>query len=242
MSHAFEVSIVTVVFNARDALAKTMASVAQQKRLGVEYIVVDGSSSDGTAELARSKPSIVDILISDPDRGIYDAMNKGVAVARGDALLFLNAGDTLAPGAMEHLLAAAKAGADIVCHSVTLHRGGVMVGIYRPESPPKRPDPQHMYWPHPGILAKRSVFDLIGCFDCSLRFAADLDWANRVMASPAITIAYSEVAVVEFALGGVSASVAAIRETRDVAVRHGKSSLVAYVRYVKTRMRRWTGG
>lgn len=232
-------SIITVVFNAKDDFAKTMTSVARQKHPGVEYVVIDGLSSDGTAELARSHSDTVDRLISEPDRGIYDAMNKGVAVAQGQALLFLNAGDTLAPGAMEHLLAASRGDTDVVCHAVTLCRGDVRVGLYLPERPPSRPDPQHMYWPHPGILAKRSVFGVVGRFDDRLRFAGDLDWANRVMASQGLSIGYSEAPVVEFALGGVSTSVAAIRETRDVAVRHGKASLAAYVRYIKTRARKW---
>ena len=89
------VSIITVVYNAKDSLAKTMQSVREQKARypHIEYIVVDGASQDGTQELIHQNQDIVSRWISEPDKGIYDAMNKGLAMASGDFVWFLNAGD-----------------------------------------------------------------------------------------------------------------------------------------------------
>lgn len=89
------VSIITVVYNAQGPLAKTMRSVREQKARypHIEYIVVDGASKDGTLEVINQNEDIVSRWISEPDKGIYDAMNKGLGMASGDFVWFLNAGD-----------------------------------------------------------------------------------------------------------------------------------------------------
>lgn len=89
------VSIVTVVYNAKEPLARTMQSIREQKEHypGIEYIVVDGASKDGTLDLINRNADIVSRWVSEPDKGIYDAMNKGLKMATGDYVWFLNAGD-----------------------------------------------------------------------------------------------------------------------------------------------------
>jgi glycosyltransferase involved in cell wall biosynthesis len=89
------VSIITVVFRARQDLPALLDSILRLKDDGIELIVVDGCSADGTCELLSGYGEQIDYWISEPDRGIYDAMNKGIAVARGKFLLHLNAGDRL---------------------------------------------------------------------------------------------------------------------------------------------------
>lgn len=92
---SFEVSIVTVVRNDAERLLRTFESVARYKNDRVEYLVVDGASSDGTLQTIEAHQGLVDRFISEPDRGIYDAMNKGTGLGRGRYLMFLNAGDEL---------------------------------------------------------------------------------------------------------------------------------------------------
>lgn len=87
------ISVITVTFNALPALKKTMASVMGQVRADYEYIVVDGSSTDGTRDYLAQEAAEAYRWISEPDSGIYEAMNKGVRIARGDYCLFMNAGD-----------------------------------------------------------------------------------------------------------------------------------------------------
>ena len=103
-------SIVTVVRNDRAALERTAESVARWRGPATEFVVLDGASTDGTAEVARR---VADVAVSEPDRGIYDAMNKGTRTARGRFLQFLNAGDLLVD-APEEVVAAAPDDAVLV--------------------------------------------------------------------------------------------------------------------------------
>ncbi|CAH2030477.1 glycosyltransferase family 2 protein [Trichlorobacter ammonificans] len=88
-------SIITVVRNDAVGLQRTLASVSRWKGGRTEYLIIDGASTDGTLQVVEAYRALVDHLLSEPDNGIYDAMNKGIALARGDFLLFLNAGDEL---------------------------------------------------------------------------------------------------------------------------------------------------
>ncbi len=88
-----KISVVTISYNDLDGLHETLVSIARQTAQDVELIVVDGGSSDGTAKLLEDMDDIVDAWVSEPDGGIYDAMNKGVSLATGDYLNFMNAGD-----------------------------------------------------------------------------------------------------------------------------------------------------
>ena len=88
-------SVITVTYNAEKTLERTIRSVREQKNCNIEYIIIDGGSSDRTLEIINRSSDCVDKWISEPDKGLYDAMNKGLKQATGDYLLFLNAGDTL---------------------------------------------------------------------------------------------------------------------------------------------------
>jgi len=92
-------SVITVVFNDKDNLIKTLNSVRDQKEIlkdEIEYIIVDGASKDGTLDIILNSKEVIDRWISEPDKGLYDAMNKGINLASGKYLIFMNAGDTFA--------------------------------------------------------------------------------------------------------------------------------------------------
>src|SRR5580698_3099287 len=100
------ISIITINFNNKIGLAETMESVLRQDKEYVEYIVIDGGSSDGSAEAIRTREKELAYWVSERDNGIYHAMNKGIARARGEYLLFLNSGDTFnGPNSLSRLLA-----------------------------------------------------------------------------------------------------------------------------------------
>lgn len=102
MNCAFErsishvLSVITVVFNGRYEIAKTLESVIGQDYPNIQYIVVDGDSNDGTGDIIERFRDCIDVYISEPDRGVYDAMNKGLAHARGEFIIFMNCGDIFA--------------------------------------------------------------------------------------------------------------------------------------------------
>lgn len=95
-SHKYlkKISVITVTYNAKELLEKTILSVREQNSALVEYLVIDGASSDGTTELLQRYSADINLWVSEPDNGIYDAMNKGIALANGEWIIFLNAGDT----------------------------------------------------------------------------------------------------------------------------------------------------
>jgi glycosyltransferase involved in cell wall biosynthesis len=114
------ISIITVVFQARHDLQALIESVARIKKDYVEFIVIDGESNDGTCELLSQYGSVIDYWVSEPDRGIYDAMNKGIAAARGTFVFHLNAGDRLLDIPVRELEYASANRADVVAFRVSI--------------------------------------------------------------------------------------------------------------------------
>jgi glycosyltransferase involved in cell wall biosynthesis len=174
--------LITVVMVTRDAapvIDDALASLAQQRGAALELVVVDGGSTDDTLARVAAQGVLAPRVLTGPDAGIYDAMNKGVAAARGDALFFLNADDRLAhPDALADLASALQqSGADLVFgdtltigpagdHHRSHHRVTPCSLGYEPLS-------------HQAVLARRRVFDVIGGFDTRWAVCADLDWLLR---------------------------------------------------------------
>lgn len=119
------ITVATVVFNGRRDIARTIESVLGQDHDHVEYIIVDGSSSDGTQDVVRGFGAAIDRFVSEPDHGVYDAMNKAVELARGEFILFMNCGDVFAgPTAVSDLLTAATPGEEQALFGRWIRRGG----------------------------------------------------------------------------------------------------------------------
>jgi glycosyltransferase involved in cell wall biosynthesis len=205
------ISIVTSTLDAAAGLAHTLRSVAQQRGASFEWIVVDGGSSDGTVELLRRHEHLVARWISEPDSGIYDAWNKACALARGQWLLFIGAGDEFAaPDALSSLsahLAGAHPAHDIVygrlryisqVGRVDLEEIGApwedIQGrweLCRPALPP-----------HPATFHHRSLFSSERVFDTRYRIAGDAHFLlKHAMRKPPLFV---PVTVVRTPIGGIS--------------------------------------
>lgn len=175
--------MVTVVFNGRAHVAETIASVLAQEGVAFEYWVIDGGSSDGTQDIIRTHASRLAGWVSEPDGGIADAFNKGLARVRGDYVMYLNADDALAhPRALADLVAAARAAdwPDVVygdCDLIDPVSGDFLyraVINYDRERFLARET-----LPHPGMLMHKRYFDRHGAFDTSFRVAMDYEMFLR---------------------------------------------------------------
>lgn len=201
------VSVVTVVFNGRPHVAETIESVLAQAGVDLEYWVIDGGSTDGTVEIIRRHSARLAGWVSEPDRGIADAFNKGLARARGDYVMFLNADDALAqPDALAQLVAFARRHdwPDVVygdCDLVDPDSGRVLyraVINYDRERFIRRET-----LPHPGMLMHRRYFQRYGRFDPSYRVAMDYELFLRGV--PARGAVRAPVLVTRVRAGGISA-------------------------------------
>jgi glycosyltransferase involved in cell wall biosynthesis len=198
-------SIVTINRNDRAGLARTLASVDAQRFDDRELIVVDGASTDGSQEVVRSmRPGLVTTFVSEPDGGIYEAQNKGLALARGTYCLFLNSGDALLGSDVLTRLLAGPPTEDLVYGDVLVEEPW---GARRPW---RMPDPISLRWllrstlGHPAVAIRRTAFDAVGRYDTSLRIAADYRFFLDALVNHGATARRVPVEVAEMAKGGVS--------------------------------------
>ncbi|MCH5327496.1 MAG: glycosyltransferase [Coprobacter sp.] len=177
-------SIITVARNAREALETTLKSVHEQTYTNFEYIIVDGDSQDGTKEFLHRNRTWINQWISEPDNGIYDAMNKGLHLATGEYVLFLNAGDTLySDETLEQIYRSiGYSRPDIIYGETALvDSNRNFIGMRRLKAP------EQLSWKkfrmgmlvcHQAFIAKRSIAP---DYDLQYRFSADFDWCIRCM-------------------------------------------------------------
>lgn len=177
------ITTITIAWNAARTIADTMASVAAQDFPDHEHIIIDGASTDETVAIVKSLATARTRIISEPDKGLYDAMNKGLALASGDYVGFLNADDFyIRTDALSLLVAATQQDCDAVSAAVAI------VDEHNPEKWIRSYSATHFRpWmlrfghmpPHPGFYVARHLIDQIGRFDTSYRIAGDFDWLVR---------------------------------------------------------------
>jgi glycosyltransferase involved in cell wall biosynthesis len=178
------VSVVTVCFNSAKTIARTLESFFAQEHPAKELVIIDGDSSDETLQIVASFPSEGVVVISEPDRGIYDAMNKGLAAFTGDAVGFLNSDDRFKDAHALGAVAETLAGCDIAFGDLDIvrcHERGEIVRRWR--TAPWRKGAFRQGWmpAHPTFYCKREVIEAVGPFDLRYRVAADYDHMLRAM-------------------------------------------------------------
>lgn len=183
MGYQPAVSIIIAVKNAKALLAETLQNLRQQNYSPLEVIVVDGASTDGTQELVKEYSDIVKICISEPDRGISDAFNKGIRQATGEYINFQGAGDTLYhDNCLAELFAGLDPSYQLICGKILRVKEDGKTPVW---IAPKRTNftPRSllikMTLPHQGLFMHRSYFEKYGEFDLSLPFAMDYELLLR---------------------------------------------------------------
>lgn len=204
-----KISVVTACFNSAKTIADTLRSVAEQSHGDVEHIVVDGGSRDGTLDLIARTPNRVVHLVSEPDRGIYDAMNKGLRLATGDIVGFLNSDDVYADAdSLAQIVQAFSDPAVDACYGdvlfVAANEGSRVVRYWR--AGPWRPGRVAQGWmpPHPTFYVRRSIYEQCGGFDLAYRLQADFEMAIRLVEVRKLRLHYIPRTLVRMRMGGAS--------------------------------------
>lgn len=197
-------SVVTIVYNNVRDIEYTLQSVTNQSYPNIEYIVVDGLSNDGTMDVIQRYAADIDLLISEKDQGIYDAMNKGLARATGDYIIFINSGDEFMDSQTVEKVFATAEDADIYYGETKLiDENRQILGDRRHRTP------EHFNWKsfqygmnicHQAIYIKRS---LTSAYDRQYQLSADIDWVIKA-AKKAKTIVNTHQYVARYLVGGMS--------------------------------------
>jgi glycosyltransferase involved in cell wall biosynthesis len=190
------ISVITINLNNKDGLERTIKSfLAQEARDRVEYIVVDGKSSDGSDEVIQKYQEYINIISIERDNGIYDAMNRGLDLATGNYIYFLNSGDELKDESVLDLVIEAM---ETAKDEYNIIAG--KVDIYKDEKILKGTD-LYPWVAHPGAFVKADVLKLYR-FDSSYKIYGDLDLFTRMKNSGEYTVFYIENVIANFTLGG----------------------------------------
>jgi glycosyltransferase len=201
-------SLITICRNNRDSIQKTVESVLGQKTPDVEYIVVDGASTDGTVELLGRYSKAIDVLVSEPDKGIYDAINKGIGLASGQVIGLVHGGDSLLPGVVPVILDAVRSHpGEILYGGIQTSRGGCFSGAYGYEYHRLREE----MIPHPGTFVPRSIYNKFGLYDTSYKIAADYK-AFLTFYLQGVPFHWLGILVADFDLSGVSSRSSTIQD------------------------------
>lgn len=204
-----KLSIITVCYNSADTIAATLTSVATQTHPDIEHIVIDGSSTDATLQQIQQYGQHVSTLVSEPDRGIYDAMNKGLEKATGEVVAFLNADDRYA-----HVEVLADIATQMERENLDALLGDV--AFFRAEAPGQlvrrysssRFKPDRLAWgwmpSHPALFIRKDIYARVGPFRTDFKIAGDYEWIARAFKNGLLRYQYKKAILVLMQTGGVS--------------------------------------
>lgn len=215
------VSIITVCFNAAATIERAMDSVRNQTYPNIEYIVVDGGSDDGTADILKRRLDAIDTFICEPDGGIYDALNKGIRRARGRLIGFVMADDVLLPHAVEEVVKrwSDDTNIDVISgYTEILNRSGMCVGVTIPRYDNKT---VHVEIPFPSTFITAEAFKKLGTFNARYQIAGDFEFFLRAHAKGA-RFGSIHLPLARFSAGGLSTkgSIRARHEAFEIAKNH----------------------
>lgn len=218
-------SIITVTYNAEKVLEDTIQSVIAQTYHHIEYIIIDGASKDATPAIIEKYRPYIDIMVSEPDKGIYDAMNKGLVLATGDYICFLNAGDSLREDdtlmrmvqsirskELPDILYGETALVDEKRHFLRMRR------LSAPQKLTWKSFKQGMLVCHQAFFAKRSLTEP---YDLRYRYSSDFDWCIRIMKKSKI-LHNTHLTVIDYLEEGMTTAnrKASLKERFRIMVKH----------------------
>ena len=200
------ISIITINYNNHLGLECTVESVQNQTYTNFEHIIIDGGSADGSKEYLESQNDKINYWISEPDNGIYNAMNKGIKVAKGEYLFFLNSGDDFVNSKALQSIVQSLSGEDIIYFNINQVSNREEIKVKRVPSELSFSYLYHDLPPHQSTFIKKKLFNDYGNYDESLKIVAD--WKFLILALLKYNATYKHVDKVftNFYLGGVSSN------------------------------------
>lgn len=227
-------SIITVCYNAEATLEDTIQSVISQTYHHVEYIIVDGASKDRTMDIVNRYRDRIAVVVSEPDKGLYDAMNKGIRLATGDYLCFLNAGDSFHEDdtlqQMVHSIHSLQLPDVLYGETELVDHEGHFLRMRRLQAP------EHLTWKsfRQGMLVCHQAFfprrDLVMPYDLRYRFSADFDWCIKIMKKSKV-LHNTHLTLIDYLAEGMTTRnhQASLKERFRIMARHyGWASTVAH--------------
>lgn len=211
MSDAPKISIITACLNCESTITACLRSVARQTYSNVEHIVIDGGSTDLTLEVIAIEGAHIARLTSEKDAGIYDAMNKGLALATGEIIAFLNADDFYCDTNLLKRIAKCmqRDSLDVLFGDVeyfNINRPDITVRRYNSGNfSPYKLD-QGLMPAHPSLFVRRTLFEKCGFFNINYKIAGDFDFIVRLFAQEDLRFHYLPEVIVRMKLGGLSTS------------------------------------
>lgn len=202
-----KISIITVSFNSAKTIEKTILSVLEQTYDNIEYIIIDGNSTDDTLSIIKKYENKI-IYISEPDKGLYDAMNKGIIMASGNIIGILNSDDVFYnEGILKGIAGFHKTNmVDASIGNVVQHANGKIIRKYRSEN--WIPDKLKIGFmpPHPSIFFKKELFEKLGYYRLDFIVGADYELITRFFLKNNLTYKHSGITTTSMARGGISSS------------------------------------
>ncbi len=205
-----KVSIITVVFNNKETIKDAILSVYEQTYKNVEHIIIDGGSTDGTKEILEKERDKFAILVSESDKGIYDAMNKGVLMATGDVIGILNSDDLYADNmVLQDVVScfAGDSGLSIVYGDLVYVKSDNTNSIVRKWMSKPYYDcffENGNVPPHPTLFLRNNIYKEVGLFDLEYKLAADYELMLRIFKKHHFRSKYLQRLIIKMRLGGAT--------------------------------------
>jgi glycosyltransferase involved in cell wall biosynthesis len=228
-------SIITVTYNSAKTLQKTIDSISAQKSSGIEFIIIDGNSTDGTVDLIKKNSSVVDHWVSEKDKGIYDAMNKGIALASGKYIGFMNSDDWYEKDVLTKCLPTLEnSSADIIYGDTNVWSGDVFIGCRAADEVKTGTIPWRMPFSHQSCFILGSIMREQGGFNTQYKLVADFNMIIPIIKKHSSKIDKLPYAISGFSVGGASSNILkAAKERYAIHLKHGMNAGLATLLYTK---------